>query len=233
MTAPVPPTLGELAYRVAVRVGYGAQGGASAVQRPIIEDFVRSAQSQLIEQYHDTLLRVINDYDPGTLSVGQTLYDIPDDARPDDFEEIRLLTVEGDAAYPPLVRGITHGHRAYTDRRRPERYEIRLGTTDQPQLELWPEPDDQYPIRMEYFLRQRDFRDDSDKATINGELIFLHALATAKAHYRHPDAEAISQQLNAMLSKLKARQHKGRRYVRRGFTTGDNDFQSMPPPKRV
>lgn len=233
MAAPVRPTLGELVYRLAVRLGYAGQGGASALQRPFLEDCLRSAQSQLIEQYHDTVMRIINEDDPGTLDVGATLYDIPDDADPDHFQELLLLTLEQDAAYPPLTRGITNTMRAYTARRRPTHYEIRRGTTDQPQLEVWPEPEAAYPLRMEYFLRERDFRDDTDRATVDGELVFLHALATAKAHYRHPDAQAINAQLNALLTKLKGKQHHGRRYVRRGFTTGGDGFVSMPPPKRV
>lgn len=233
MAAPLQPTLGELTYRVAVRTGFGAQGGAGAVQRPIIEDFVQSAHAQLIHQYQDTVMRVVNDSDPGALSVGQTLYDIPDDMEPDELEEIVLLTVEGDAAYPPLIRGISNTQRAYDDRRRPTRFEMRLGTSQQPQIEVWPEPDQAYPVRMDYFMRPRDFRDPSDRASVHGELVFLHALHTAKAHYRQPDADTIAGQFNALLGELKFKQHKGRRYVRRGFSSAPAQPATYIPPKRV
>lgn len=233
MAAPQRPTLGEIVYRVAVRCGYAGQGGASGIQRPIMKDFVQSAQTQLIEQYHDTVLRIINDDDPGTLTTGATLYDIPDNAPPDDFKEIRLLTLEGDASYPQLVRGITHAMRAYTERRRPTHYEIRRGTSEQPQIEVWPEPDADYPIRMEYFMRPTKFEDDDDRATVDGELVFLHALTAAKAHYRQPDAEAISAQLNALLSKLKTKQHQGRRYFKHGFNSAKEPTPIHIPPRRV
>lgn len=233
MAAPLQPTLGELTYRVAVRTGFGAQGGAGATQRPIIEDFVKSAQAQLIHQYQDTVMRVVNTTDPGSLSVGMTLYDIPNDMEVDELEEILLLTMEGDAAYPPLIRGITNTQRAYTERQRPQRYEIRLGTSDQPQIEVWPEPDQAYPVRMEYFMRPRDFRDPDDRASVHGELIFLHALHTAKAHYRQKDADAIAGQFNALLGELKFKQHKGRRYVRRGYSSVPAQPATYIPPKRV
>lgn len=233
MAAPQRPTLGDLIYRVAIRCGFAGQGGASNIQRPIIKDFVQSAQTQLIEQYHDTLLRIVNDDDPGTLTTGLTLYDIPDDAPPDDFQEIRLLTLEQDASYPELVRGLTHAMRAYTERRRPTHYEIRRGTSGQPQIEVWPEPDADYPIRMEYFRRPAAFDDDADRATVNGELVFLHALVAAKAHYRQPDAEAISAQLNALLAKEKAKQHRGRRYFKRGFNSARSSTPIHIPPRRV
>lgn len=233
MAAPLQPTLGELTYRVAVRTGFGAQGGAGQVQRPIIEDFVKSAHAQLIHQYQDTVMRVVNDSDPGALSVGQSLYDIPDDMEPDELEEILLLTVDGDSPYPPLLRGISNTQRTYTERRRPQRFALRLGTSDQPQIELWPTPDQAYPVRMDYFMRPRDFRDPDDRASVNGELVFLHALHSAKAHYRQPDAEAVAGQFNALLGEIRYKQHKGRRYVRQGYSSAGTLPATYIPPKRV
>lgn len=233
MAAPQQQTLGHLVWRVAVRCGFGAQGGATAAQRPILYEFVKTAQTQLIEQYSPSILHVYNDTDPGTLAVGQSLYDIPNDADPNDMHEIRLFTVDGDAAYPALTRGISNTQRANDERYRPTNYEIRRATTSQAQIEVWPPPDAAYPIVMEYDMREQTFEEADDRCTIHSELVFLHALTAAKSYYNQADAEGVSQQLTSMLNQLKFKQHRGRRYIRRGFSSADSGRPIPPRPRRV
>jgi len=234
MAVPVKPTLGELTHRLAVRTGFAAQGGASTVQRPILQDFLQSAQTQLVEQLQSAVLYRVNDDDPGTLSTGMTLYDVPDDCDPERIETIRPLTLEGDAPYPALKRGITAVHRATDSPAVPSHYEIRRGTSNLPQIEVWPAPDAAYPLRLEYYMRIGRFVEDTDKVTIEPEIVFLHALAAAKSHYRQNDAEAIAAQMNSLLGKYRAKQHKGRRYTGRGFSSARSGSDEPPPrPRRV
>ena len=117
----------------------------------------------------------------------------------------------------------------------PTRYEIRHGATNQPQIEIWPEPDAAYPFRLEYYMRIGRFKEATDRVTVAPELVFLHALAAGKAHYRQKDADTIGTQLNALLLKYRGKQHKGRRYLGRGFSSAyrtDPDEVS-PKLKRV
>lgn len=234
MSVPVKPTLAELTHRLAVRTGFAGQGGASSVQRPILQDFIKSAQRQLVEHLQSAGTYRVNDDDPGTCTTGMVLFDVPDDCDPERIEEIRPLTLEGDAAYPALKHGIGAVRRAIDSPAVPTRYEIRIGTSSKPQIELWPEPDADYPLRLEYYIRIGRFEDDGDRLTIPEEIVFLHALAVAKAHYNQKGAEALAAQMNSLLAKYRAKQHKGRRYTGRGFSSAASG-EDLPParPKRV
>ena len=56
-------------------------------------------------------------------------------------------------------------------------------------------------------------------------LVFQHALAAAKAHYRQPDAQVSASTFHNMLSKEKMRQRENRRYFANGAPSGERDMQ--------
>lgn len=200
-------TLGELRYDLAVRLGYGAQGTVSALQRPILDNFLQDAQRQLARRETDVLLsKRIND--EGQFHCGQILYDIPDDCDP---LQLTYMGIRVNDAYLPLKYGIDE-RRNYETEARPFFYEIRHGTTDQPQIEVWPEPNEEAKYRIAYQPVLVKFVNNDDKASIDDHVIFLLALANAKAHYQQPDAGAISNELDQYLRQLKYRQHSNRSY---------------------
>jgi hypothetical protein len=55
------------------------------------------------------------------------------------------------------------------------------------------------------------FTQDADRATLDDEMVLLHALANGKAHYRHPDAESYKGQLDALMARIR-----GQSFVKQG-----------------
>jgi len=116
---------------------------------------------------------------------------------------------QGDTLRLPLLQGITERHREHADLRdTPSRYDTLNG-----QIELWPVPDRAYELLIEYEASPARFSQDADRPGVPDALVFQLALATAKAHYRHADAQVAGEKFETMLRKFKAAQHEGRRYV--------------------
>ncbi len=214
MALPAQKTLGDLTTKLAVRCGYGAAGIPTGIQKAILEDFLQDAQEQLAEQYEDILLTVVNTTDPGTTQSGQTLYDFPDDCDP---YRIKVFAVQVGGQWIQLDEGIHVTHRSFTQSSYPTRYMLRLGTSEQGQIEIWPEPAAAYPLFLQYVRRLRPFEQETDQTTLPWRLVFLFALATAKAHYGQPDSQFVGNQLTAMLRRLKRKQHENKRYFKTGF----------------
>lgn len=90
----------------------------------------------------------------------------------------------------------------------PCRYEIRQC------IEVFPGPDvDGYKFMIKGHFGLAALTADADKPTIDGDLVYLWALANAKAHYGQPDAEAIANQAKRHLSNLISGTHLTKRYV--------------------
>lgn len=90
---------------------------------------------------------------------------------------------------------------------RPSRYTIRAA------IEIYPTPDQTYWLWVRGHFGLQAFAADTDTTTIDSELVFLHALANAKAHYGQPDANNIEAQANAYRAELVAGTHKTAHYV--------------------
>ena len=97
-------TLEDLSNELAIRLGFGAQQGASIIQRPMLGSALRSAQIQLYEEFGQELLYVVNEYDPGNLIAGEFLYDFPDDCDPN---RIHHVSVCHGGRYYEIDRGIS------------------------------------------------------------------------------------------------------------------------------
>jgi hypothetical protein len=90
---------------------------------------------------------------------------------------------------------------------RPARYEIRNA------IELYPMPDQTYFLWIRGHFGLMAFAADSDKTTIDAELVFLSALANAKAHYGQPDANNIQAEANTYRGELIAATHQTAHYI--------------------
>lgn len=184
-------TLGELRSTLARRLGFGAQGSAG-INSGLLDSFLQSAQAQLWAQFE---WRHLIKYDAKDTGVGQTLYDWATDCDPN--RPLRDIAIYDGTRWVPMHEGIEWSHRSDDTQSQPCRYERYA------QMEVWPAPDAVYSMRRYYVAVCARFTQDNDRASIEDDLVLLHALATGKAHYKQADAQIYSQQLSVMLEKLK------------------------------
>jgi len=90
---------------------------------------------------------------------------------------------------------------------RPTTYELRQ------YLEIFPEPDATYVIWLKGHLGVRRFTEEDDLPTVDSRAVFLLALANAKAHFGHPDANNYVKQFEVLIRKFTAGAHGTRKYV--------------------
>ena len=208
MALPISRNLGSLRQELRDRLGFAALGSSAGINTAILDSFLRQAQEQLYWEY---VPRIHIGTDEIVTQDGQLKYDWPDNCNPD-----RLLIVtarDTTAATPsrwPLIEGIEYFHDDFvTPKSQPSRYERR------DQIEIWPSPDsNKYRIDLEYVKRLNAFSVDTDKATLDSDLILILALANAKSHYRHEDAAVYGSQFTRMLEKIKGGTHGSKRFIR-------------------
>jgi hypothetical protein len=108
----------------------------------------------------------------------------------------------------PLVKGIAPQlYTMITKPWRPARYDIRQA------IELYPTPDQTYWLWIRGHLGLLSFANDTDTTTLDSNLVFLEALADAKAHYGQPDAGNVKDEANRYRGELIAGTHQTAHYV--------------------
>jgi hypothetical protein len=90
---------------------------------------------------------------------------------------------------------------------RPARFEIRSA------LEIYPAPDQTYWVWLKGHCGLSSFQNPTDLPSIDSELVFMYALAAAKAHYGQQDAAQIFKQSRDFLGELVAGTHGKNRYI--------------------
>lgn len=201
-------TLGELMTELRARLGYAAQGSASKNNSAVMKSFLQESHEYVFGELEPPAQRkktIIK------LEAGSYLYDWHDDKddEPIDPGRVQSLWVRvGANISEPLRQGITEADRSFESlRQQPQKYDTLNG-----QLEVWPVPERVYSLVVEYTAERSRFERASDRPSVPDRLVFLYALATAKAHYRHPDAQAAATSFQNMLGKEKSRQRENRRY---------------------
>lgn len=193
---PLKRTLADMRSELQTRLGFGMSGQAGIVNSPIMGSFLRSAQEQLYAQFDWRELCTSDEILTGT---EQALYDYPEDCN---VERIQSIAIWDGAYWLPLEEGITLENRSLDVYDRPFKYERGA------QLEVWPVPRGQFRMRREYVKTLGPFSESNDRCSLPSEMVFLFALANAKAHYRQPDADRYEKQMEALLARLKAK-HRG------------------------
>ena len=114
-----------------------------------------------------------------------------------------------------------HGESIQNDRHG----DLRVG-----QMEFWPTPDAYYGLKICYYRKMMPFNDRNDKASINEELLLLHALVNMKSHYRQPDAQVYAGQLQNLLGRMRGKQLHGLRFnkLRQRHRVGGNQADVSP-----
>jgi hypothetical protein len=201
-------TLGDLMTELRARLGFVTQGSASKNNDTVIKSFLQEAHDFVFSELQPPAQRkktIIK------LQAGSYLYDWHNDAEDEDIDPGLVQSLwlkESDTIRTPLTQGITENDRSLdTIRQQPEKYDHLNG-----QIELWPIPDQPYELIVEYLAGKNRFDRASDRPSVPDRLVFLYALATSKAHYRHPDAQPAAVTFQNMLTKEKMKQKENRRF---------------------
>jgi len=190
--------------------GMGASGGANLAS---IDSFLQNGQAQLYRMqdwnhlidYQDKILGTeqnLLDYPTAGVMSGQTC-----------ARDKRVLRVETlySGEYLQLAEGITTDMWSTMDTlSSPTRYERYA------QLLIYPKANQAYTVRVWFVGDLGRFTEDGDAATLDDDMVFLHALANAKAHYRQPDAATYQGQLNTLLGSLRGQSFGSNGVYRRG-----------------
>lgn len=208
-------TLGELMTELRARLGFVAQGSASKSNDATIKSFLQEAHEYVFGELEPPAMRkktVIK------LVAGSFMYDWHNDEEDEPIDPGRVISVwvrTSDTIRTPLTQGITEHDRSLDDiREEPQKYDHLNG-----QIEVWPIPDQPYDLLVEYIADKPRFDRANDRPGVPDRLVFLYALANAKAHYRHPDAQAAATAFQNMLGREKFRQKENRRYFMDTSTT--------------
>lgn len=216
-------TLSELRERMMVRLGYAAQlASPPPGMEDLLNGFLQGAQKFLYRRY--TPLRTERFF-TWALTTGVRYYDLPDNldtcTKPLDTLKISAVHIQDvNGVWVPLNQGISPT--LYTSESMygmPYRYEIRQC------IEVFPAPDTRYLLRVKGDFGLEAFAADGDKTTLDSELVFLEALANAKAHYGQPDADTVRQQANTYRLALIGASHQTARYI-----PGTKVLPSVPKP---
>lgn len=201
-------TLGELRTELKARLGFVAQGPSSNNNNAVLNSFLQEGHDYLFAELQPTPSRKKTIIE---LQAGSYLYDWHNDIEDEDIDPAMVeavYVINGSDQRIKLTQGIDERDRSYTSRSHPTRYDTLNG-----QIEVWPVPDRIYSMIVEYIAPRPNFAADADRPGVPDRLILLYAIANAKAHYRHPDAQAAGATFSQMLRKAKAGQHENRRYI--------------------
>lgn len=193
---PAYRTLGELRTELRARLGMAATGSASGQNQALLDSMLRNGQKQL---YLAGAWKRLHRYEDKALGVNQYLIDYPTAADPDRILQIGVNIGSTDTPnWIPLKEGIDlHHYNTQSLTSYPCRFQC------YEQIELWPKNDVSRTLRLFYIKALDRFTQDGDRATLDDEMVLLHALTNAKLHYRQPDAQTYANQLESILVGLK------------------------------
>lgn len=203
-------TLKELRGRMMRRLGFGAQvNNPPPGMTDLLNDFLQEAQRFLYRRYD--VLRTERFYS-WPLTAGIRMYDFAENmeacTKVMDPRKVTWVGVIRGGIWTQLECGIPPELYSNEPGGWPLRYEIRQC------IEVWPMPvntEGKLVVKGHFGLEA--FAADTDKTTIDDQLVFSLALANAKAHYGRPDAGNPIQQMEAMMLGYVAGSHNTRRYI--------------------
>lgn len=211
-------TLETLRSRLMVRLGFAAQ---VTVPPPgmteLLTSFLQEAQVLIYARHPSARTERIFTWQ---MTQGEQHYDLPANREQDignpegqctrrlNPDRVTWVGVESAGAWRELIHGIRPELYSFTQTGTPVRYEIRQC------IEVWPPPDDGATLlRIKGHFGLDPFTAPTDRTTINSTMVFLMALANAKAHYGQPDAANYMAQFQRLLMDTVAATHRTARYV--------------------
>lgn len=211
-------TLAQLRRRMMIRLGYAVQAdNPPPGMATEIDEFLQSAQRTLYQK--NSAFRTERLY-RWTMTPGVSYYGIRDNDGETDFTDItcgKHLDEYGvhwvglqdlNNMWMPLRAGIDPTYYTTAEQEGlPQLYEIRSC------IEVFPVPNAAYKLWIKGRFGIEPFTANTDRTTIDSELVFLHALANAKARRGQQDAAAVQNEATAYLVDLIAGKHTTRRYI--------------------
>lgn len=207
-------TMADLQSRIMVRLGFSNQASNPPPgMAALVQDFLSSGQKYLYRRYSQLHTKRMFRW---KVNPGQRFYSLQDNDEDvlcgftmDPMKAIEWAGIQDTRnVWYPLIQGIPPQlYTMITKPWRPARYEIRQC------IELYPMPDQTYFLWFRAHFGLMSFAAPTDTTTIDSELVFLHALANAKAHYGQPDANNIEAQANAYRAELIAGTHQTAHYI--------------------
>jgi len=212
MTVTVTPTqtYAGMLQTLRVRCGIHATVGSA----PALNDILTEAHEFVYQQLDDGLPFT------STITLAPNVATYPWVADVDSVPIARgsvqaVWIAQGSQERLPLSQGITHAMRAHSDMRAPpEWYDSKFeGDPAVFTLEVWPTPDQAYPLYVDHERVLTRFSESADVPSAPYRLVLAYAIAMGKAHYSKPDAEVSGQAFKTMLSKTKYEQRENQRYI--------------------
>ena len=207
-------TLADLRQRILIRLGFANQAANPPPGMTLlVNDFLESAQTYLYRRYLQLHTKRLFRW---KINPGQRFYSIKDSDENategvlmDYAKTVEWVGIQDSRnVWYPMIQGIPPQlYTMITKPWRPARYEIRGG------IEIYPTPDQTYWLWIKGHFGLMPFSLDENSTTIDSELVFLWALANAKAHYGQPDAQNIAAQANAYRAELVASTHQTAHYL--------------------
>lgn len=207
-------TLAALRTRIMIRLGFSNNAASPPPgMAALVNDFLSSGQAYLFRRYPALQTRHFFRWQ---VNPGQRFYSLKDNDedvigafRLDPAKTIEYVGIQDTRnVWYPLIEGISPMLYTMLDKPwRPARYNIGQA------IEIYPAPDQTYWLWIRANFGLMAFAADADTTTLDSELVFLTALANAKAHYGQADANNIQAQANAYRGELIAGTHKTARYV--------------------
>lgn len=202
-------SLSEMRKKMALRLGFGSQGSASAAMREVLNEYLQDAQEQLFEYFSDMFgVDYVSDL---TLNEGQNLYDITDEADPQRVDDVSIYI---NGYWFPLKKGLSMFSRSDIETGQPTRYDFKYGSTNEGQIEFQPTPDKEYRIGYVYQRTLGRFTQNQDLCSLPGRMVLTLALGNAAEHYRLPTSGRFIAQANGLLGQMRARANKGIKVTR-------------------
>lgn len=207
-------TMSDLQYRILVRLGFANQASNPPPgMAPLVQDFLTSAQKYLYKRFVQLHTKRLFRW---KVNPGQRFYSLKDNdenvldgVNLDPTKTIDWVGIQDSRnVWYPLIHGIPPQlFTMITKPWRPSRYNIRNA------IEIYPVPDQTYWLWVMGHFGLMSFVNPNDTTTIDSELVFLWALANAKAHYGQPDANNIATQANDYRKELIAGTHQTAHYI--------------------
>lgn len=211
-------TLGELMTELRARLGYVTQGPAAKNNDTLIKSFLQEAHDFVYGELDMPDMRKKTQI---TIMAGSYLYDWHNDIEDEEIDPLNVISlwlIKSNTQREMLSQGITEVDRSFDELRQyPQKYDNLDG-----QIELWPIPDQQYQLLVEYKSGKPRFDRTSDRPGAPDRLLFLYALALAKGHLKHPDAQVSAESFKSMLAREKSKQKENKRYFA-GTTSGSSE----------
>lgn len=179
MGIPAGETLQELRAELRARVSFVNQGSGSLLSETLMNSFLTNAQ---LEVWYDLKIWQRRTTIDIVTAISQVLYDWPDSVDP---TKTRHVSVLNDQIWEGLKRGIDNRHDTFvtTGTQISRRWDMKGS-----QLEIWPEPDAIYTLRIDHYPRLATFVEDTDRLSMPKALVFNLALYKAKLHFKQEDA---------------------------------------------